>query len=102
MDGVRLGRLVFALRITTSPGRSSTHQLLFGEGGAQLIGSGRPDQPKWSCGVYEEQFGDYGPGRFAWILSDVRLLQTPVPTRGRQQLWTLDPDTTDLVWRNAA
>jgi len=35
----------------------------------------------------ETTFGDYGPGRFAWRLEDVRVLKTPIPVRGKQGLW---------------
>lgn len=34
-------------------------------------------------GIPEEpRFGDYGPGRFAWITRDVRRLATPIPFCG--------------------
>lgn len=35
----------------------------------------------------ELAFGDYTPGRYAWILSDVQKLQTPIPAKGRLGLW---------------
>lgn len=31
-------------------------------------------------------FGDYTSGRYAWILSNVRLIE-PVPAKGMQRLW---------------
>ncbi|OPX87759.1 MAG: ASCH domain protein [Pelotomaculum sp. PtaB.Bin104] len=36
---------------------------------------------------YEYSFGDYTPGRYAWILNDVRRLPEPIPAKGRQGLW---------------
>ena len=39
-----------------------------------------PDEP-------ERTFGDYAPGRFAWIIEDVRPLPEPVPAKGRLGLW---------------
>jgi hypothetical protein len=39
-----------------------------------------PDHP-------ECDFGDYTPGRFAWLLSDVQELPKPVPARGALGLW---------------
>lgn len=33
-------------------------------------------------------FGVFAPGRFAWLLGDVRPLVPPVPAKGRQGLWT--------------
>lgn len=35
----------------------------------------------------EYRFGDYTPGRFAWLLEDVRPLADPAPARGRLGLW---------------
>lgn len=39
----------------------------------------------------ERSFGDYRPGRFAWILADVKRLAEPVPARGRQRMWNWTP-----------
>ena len=38
----------------------------------------------------ERAFGDYTPGRFAWVLSNVRMLATPVPAVGALGLWQWD------------
>lgn len=38
----------------------------------------------------ERAFGDYSPRRYAWLLEDVTLLTTPIPTRGHQMLWDWD------------
>ena len=35
----------------------------------------------------ERAFGDFSPGRFAWLLADVAPLDPPVPAKGRQGLW---------------
>lgn len=35
----------------------------------------------------ERAFGDYSPGRFAWILEDIEPLAQPVPAKGKQGLW---------------
>lgn len=35
----------------------------------------------------ERAFGDFTPGRFAWLLADVEALPQPIPARGRQGLW---------------
>ena len=40
----------------------------------------------------EIAFGDYGSGRYAWLLSDVRPLPTPIPFRGAQGLFDI-PDS---------
>lgn len=35
----------------------------------------------------ERAFGDYTPGRYAWLLADVRPLPEPIPAKGALRLW---------------
>lgn len=35
-------------------------------------------------------FGDFTPGRFAWELKSVRMLDKPIPAKGRQGLWNFE------------
>ena len=35
----------------------------------------------------ERALGDYTPGRYAWLLADMRPLDAPVPARGALGLW---------------
>jgi len=35
-------------------------------------------------------YGDFGPGRWALILTDISKLDTPIPARGLQGLWKFD------------
>lgn len=35
----------------------------------------------------EYALGDYSPGRFAWVLSGLRILEAPVQARGSLSLW---------------
>lgn len=37
----------------------------------------------------ERAMGHYEPGRFMWMLRDVKPLQTPIPYKGQQGLWTI-------------
>jgi hypothetical protein len=39
----------------------------------------------------ELYFGNFTPGRYAWILEDVRMLPEPVPAKGRLGLWDWEP-----------
>lgn len=39
----------------------------------------------------ERLYGDYGFGRYAWILEDVEMLPEPVPAKGSLGLWTWTP-----------
>lgn len=36
---------------------------------------------------HEKAFGDYTPGRYAWLLADVVPLPEPIPARGSLGLW---------------
>jgi len=45
----------------------------------------------------EHALGDYSPGRWAWLLEDVRPLDNPVPCRGLQGLWPLPHDVERAV-----
>lgn len=36
---------------------------------------------------FERQFGDYTPGRFAWMLGEIRRFVVPMPARGALGLW---------------
>jgi activating signal cointegrator 1 len=35
----------------------------------------------------EEHWGNYAPGRFGWLLRNIRRLATPIEARGQQGLW---------------
>lgn len=54
------------------------------KGGLLVYARPLPKEPELS-------FGDYTPGRFAWVLEDVRQLPEPIPAVGRQSLWTWEP-----------
>jgi activating signal cointegrator 1 len=46
----------------------------------------------------EYSFGDYSPGRFAWLLSNIRALPEPIPAKGALGLWDCDlPQLTDAT-----
>lgn len=44
----------------------------------------------WTLTDQELAFGDYTPGRYAWLLADVRALPEPVPAKGALGLWEYD------------
>jgi hypothetical protein len=46
--------------------------------------NGDPDSP---CGWTERQMGNFSPGRFGWVLSDVRALAQPLFIKGKQGLF---------------
>jgi hypothetical protein len=39
----------------------------------------------------EKAFGDYTPGRWAWILEGAKILETPLPAKGALSLWDWEP-----------
>lgn len=38
----------------------------------------------------EELFGDWTPGRYAWELTNIKVLPEPVPAKGKQRLWEFE------------
>jgi activating signal cointegrator 1 len=38
----------------------------------------------------EYAFGDYSPGRFAWLLGDIKALPEPIPAKGALGLWNYE------------
>lgn len=54
-------------------------------------GSG-PKYADWvhRLSVQERAFGNYEPGRFAWMLENIEPLPEPLPAKGFQRLWETD------------
>lgn len=50
-----------------------------------------------SIGAIERLYGNYGPGRYGWILEDIRPLAEPVPALGRQSLFSITGDVLAVV-----
>ena len=46
---------------------------------------------------HEADFGDFSPGRFGFVLHDVRRLTIPIPVRGMLGLWTLPEKVEALI-----
>ena len=44
----------------------------------------------------EKDFGIWTPGRYAWKLKVLKVLQEPVPARGYQMLWNIDLAEKDI------
>jgi hypothetical protein len=49
----------------------------------------------------ELAFGNYQPGRYGWILANIRPVREPIPCPGAQGLWTVPPDIADRVMAGA-
>jgi hypothetical protein len=56
-----------------------------------------PTDPMGWYSWTERTMGNYGPGRFAWLTTDLRRLAEPVPCTGRQGLFNLPPDVERAV-----
>lgn len=51
------------------------------------------DPKDWAVtDAYELAFGDYTPGRYGWVLTNVGRLREPIPCKGALGLWTVPPD----------
>lgn len=47
----------------------------------------------------ELAYGEYSPGRFAWLLEDPHALETPVPSTGALGFWRWDPtEAAEIVY----
>lgn len=60
-------------------------------GGVYLRHIHRTDVARPLVGNDEVAMGDWSKGRYAWQLGNPRVLRTPLPTAGGQQLWTYRP-----------
>jgi activating signal cointegrator 1 len=49
----------------------------------------------------ERAFGDYGPGRFAWRLEDIKALE-PIACKGQQGIWDVPQDIKAEIERRIA
>lgn len=61
---------------------------------AELDTLRRPGDDDRESGVHEwseRMLGDFSPGRFVFVLDDVRPLETPILYRGRQRIFNLEP-----------
>jgi hypothetical protein len=47
----------------------------------------------------EHEFGDYTPGRYAWLLHRIQPLRRPVPCRGALGLWSVPADVQEQIRR---
>ena len=45
------------------------------------------DADRWALSTQEIAFGDYGVGRYAWFLRDIKLLPEPIAAKGSLGLW---------------
>jgi activating signal cointegrator 1 len=60
--------------------------------GGRGIHSGDPGWLETDRGIYEPTdqellFGDWTPGRYAWEITNVKMLPEPIPAKGKQRLW---------------
>jgi hypothetical protein len=61
-----------------------------GPGEVENLSTGRLP---WRHRDIEDQrpYGDFSPGRHAWLLADIEPLAEPIPAKGRQGLWEWTP-----------
>lgn len=60
----------------------------------------RPKDYNGESGVLEwteRMLGDFSPGRFGFVLENIRRLESPIVVRGRQRIFNLDPTTAAVV-----
>lgn len=52
----------------------------------------RTDELKTQVSAVERIYGDFSPGRFGWMLVEVRALAEPIPYLGRQGFFSVPDD----------
>lgn len=75
------GAVIATCRLVGCPPTPTTHP---------KIQTGWTDEEtgeQWDLDPQERAFGDYSPGRFAWLLSDIKMLPEPIPAKGALSLW---------------
>lgn len=45
----------------------------------------------------DRSFGDFRPGRWAWLAGSPTALDRPIPLRGQQGMWTAPPDVRNQI-----
>jgi hypothetical protein len=55
--------------------------------GKPIPSNGWPSTEAFELTEDEWAFGDYSPGRWAWLLADISMLSKPIAARGYQFLW---------------
>lgn len=50
----------------------------------------------WNLTDQERAFGDYTPGRYAWLLAAIVALPEPIPAKGALGLWNWEGDLTGI------
>lgn len=60
------------------------------------------DELKLTVDAIERRYGNYEPGRFGWLLTDIVPLAEPIPAVGRQSIWTVTAATEALLMARAA
>ncbi|MET0373983.1 MAG: ASCH domain-containing protein [Rhizorhabdus sp.] len=69
---------------------------------ADLVDVKTTEELLLTIGPVEKIYGNYGDGRFGWVLQNVRALKEPVPGIGRQGFWSLSPNELVMVERQLA
>ncbi|MDE2096723.1 MAG: ASCH domain-containing protein [Patescibacteria group bacterium] len=87
-DALPLGAIVAVARLAAIF-RTDDVALLPGQ---LRLANDNPDYGYFPTAPHESDFGNYQPGRFAWLLDDVKALAEPIPCKGALNLWELPPD----------
>jgi activating signal cointegrator 1 len=81
-DKLPFGAIIGKVNMVDTIPTDSFHMPAVNELRKAFIGGRLIEWPK-----QEEMFGDYSPGRFAWILKDPVKFDIPIPASGKQGFW---------------
>ena len=67
-------------------------------GTVEIVDCVRVEEIRDSLTERERALGDYSPGRFAWVLQNPEMFDTPIPARGNQGWWTWNGERCRECW----
>lgn len=85
VDGLPYGRVVATCRLVTCYRLTSVESDAIRDGVTTVLRTLQAGPVEITPD--EAAFGDYSPGRFAWVLADVQALTPPVLAKGGRGLW---------------
>lgn len=76
--------------------QSRPHVMSYEDGSATWLNTA---DGKSSSITDQRPYGDFTPGRYAWLLADIRPVDPPVEVRGRQGLWRHEGQPALTLWQ---
>lgn len=89
IEDLPFGAIIGKVNICTTSAVETLPQI---NGQELVIRGGEYNGKIWKMTEQEIAFGDYSPGRYAWLLSDPIKFEKPIPCKGSLSLWDCPED----------